>query len=87
MVPLARGIMNAAIDGRYDTMQALIDASYQGDGGGHHGGGGDPGGGPPDIDLDADSPEASPWSQRYTCGGQSGQFVYIDADLYRCLQQ
>ena len=48
------------------TMQALIDASYQGDGGGHHGGGGDPGGGPPDIDLDAEPPEASPWSQRYT---------------------
>ena len=47
-------------------MQNLIDRSYQGHdaGGGHHGGGGDNGGGVPEVDLNAEPPEVSPWSQR-----------------------
>ena len=45
------------------SMQDLIDRSYQGDGG-HHGGGDNGDGNPPEIDLSAQPPEPSPFSQR-----------------------
>ncbi|MBV72484.1 MAG: hypothetical protein CMH52_14260 [Myxococcales bacterium] len=50
------------------TMQDLIDRSYQGDDAGNHGGGnhngGDNGGDQPEVDLTAEPPTPSPWSQR-----------------------